>query len=162
MYQPKKDITTVLTKAGCFEVTSHALHTNGYPVAYLPYYCPTGPKRIKKKQMVIYRYVWSQYNGPIPPGLHVMHTCDNRLCINPLHLKLGTHQDNMADKVAKGRHAKGDTCGRSKINSGIVIQILNDNTRTHTELGSAFGISRSQVSYIKGGQSWKHLQPQAQ
>lgn len=53
-----------------------------------------------------HRVAFALVNGPIPDGKHVMHTCDNRLCCNPNHLKLGTHMDNMADRTAKGRTAR--------------------------------------------------------
>lgn len=42
-------------------------------------------------------------NGPLAPGEHVLHSCDNPLCCNPAHLRAGTHAENMAEKVSRGR-----------------------------------------------------------
>lgn len=57
------------------------------------------------------RIAWLLSRGAIPAGLGVLHHCDNRMCCNPSHLFLGTSQDNLRDKVSKGRQAKGDRVG---------------------------------------------------
>ena len=50
-----------------------------------------------------HRVVWELVNGPVPEGMYVRHTCNTRHCVNPDHLAVGTHAENMADMVASGR-----------------------------------------------------------
>jgi hypothetical protein len=57
------------------------------------------------KQWAAHRLAWTLAHGPIPDGMLVLHHCDNRACWNVEHLFLGSQADNMADMVAKGRHA---------------------------------------------------------
>ncbi len=60
-----------------------------------------------RNQEYLHRWVWEQINGPIPPGMEVMHLCDNPPCFLYEHLMLGTHADNMADMQTKGRLRNG-------------------------------------------------------
>ena len=54
-----------------------------------------------------HRATWTLHNGPIPAGAYVLHTCDNKKCANPDHLYLGTNQDNVNDREARGRGLTG-------------------------------------------------------
>jgi hypothetical protein len=68
--------------------------------------CGYGRTRYKRRLMSAHRAAYIHKFGGIPEGMHVLHRCDNPPCINPAHLFLGTHQDNMDDMAAKGRRYK--------------------------------------------------------
>ena len=61
------------------------------------------PGDAKPRYLTAHRYSWMLTHGEPPKGIQVLHRCDNPPCCNPSHLWLGTHQDNHADKSAKGR-----------------------------------------------------------
>lgn len=85
----------------------------GYGHVHL--YTP-GPRGGRKRLMLAHRLAWQLHEGKIPPGLQVMHSCDNRRCCNPDHMTLGTNKDNVDDKMRKGRHVahRGDRNGNSR------------------------------------------------
>lgn len=78
----------------------------------------------------VHRQVWIMAHGPIPPGMVVMHSCDNRLCFRLDHLSLGTQAENHADMVAKGRHAVPPPRVRSHCPHGH--EYTDENTAVHS------------------------------
>lgn len=60
-----------------------------------------------KRDVYAHRWAYELTHGPIPKGMLVRHSCDNRRCINPSHLLLGTHLDNSNDKISRGRFVSG-------------------------------------------------------
>lgn len=110
-----------------------------------------------------HRGMWVAVNGPVPDGMFVCHRCDNRRCINPDHLFLGTHAENMADMVRKGRSnkAKGSAAGPSKLaeQDVSIIKWCLDAGVGQVKLAKLYGVSRQAITRINTGTSWKHVKP---
>ena len=114
------------------------------------------------KSILAHRTCWNMFNGEIPIGVCVYHKCDNPGCVNPDHLFLGTHKENMEDKIKKGRHncAKGEKNGMSKLKNDDVVKIkemIGLGLKNH-EIVKKFGYSHLSVSRIRHNKIWKHLQ----
>jgi hypothetical protein len=91
-------------------------------------------------------------------GLSVMHTCDNPGCINPAHLKLGTHADNMRDKKNKGRAPRGEDAGRAKLTEKQVIEIRGlASIIQYRLLATQYGVSVPTIKDIVARKIWKHI-----
>jgi hypothetical protein len=107
----------------------------------------------------VHRVMWECVFGEIRDGLLVLHECDNRRCFNPEHLFLGTHEDNMADMVRKGRQARGECCGAARHPEAVIVEFLRCIARGESVGVTAdrFGISRSHAASIARGEFWKHV-----
>jgi hypothetical protein len=97
----------------------------------------------------------SFFKGRVPDGMVVRHKCDNPACVNPDHLELGTHADNVADRDARGRTARGERL-HAKLTEDDVLRIRAD-SRSHRAIGADYGVAHSTVGNIKRGRKWSHL-----
>jgi len=118
----------------------------------------SGRMAVNGKPELAYRVAWRVYVGPIPEGMHVCHRCDLRACINPDHLFLGTHFDNMRDMRAKGRAAStaGTVNANARLSEQDVIAIRSSLEFSGT-LAAKYGISRTHVYNVRSGRSWNHI-----
>lgn len=77
------------------------------------------------RQQSAHRVAWEMANGPVPPGLHLLHTvCDNPRCVRPDHMRAGTNRENHAERVAKGRSSKHGRFARVAHSKGVRIADL--------------------------------------
>lgn len=139
--------------SGCWLWDGHLSRRTGY-----------GQFRIDPADIGIpaHRAAWLMHKGPIPPGMCVCHKCDERSCVNPDHLFLGTQADNMRDASAKGRMAwslpralpTGEDHHMAKLTSSDVAHIRASH-KTGVSLAKRYGISGNGISRIRRGLTYK-------
>jgi hypothetical protein len=113
--------------------------------------------RKKTDHKYAHRHSFERSNGPVPHGMIVLHSCDNRWCVNPEHLSVGTHQENMDDMVSRGRSlvnnknsAKIDIETARKVYMATLLY-------SQTEVARQFSISQPLVSMIRNGRVWPEV-----
>lgn len=132
---------------GCWEWQSN-IQANGY-----------GHMKHSGTARGVHRVSYEMHKGEIPKGAYVLHRCDNRCCVNPLHLFVGTALDNRIDMQGKKRHVHGERVNTAKLTELQVIEIyaLSDGGMGSPSIGKKYGISTTMAWNIKTGRSWSHL-----
>ena len=112
---------------------------------------------VRRVKVGTHRYSWEIHVGPIPDGLLVLHKCDNPVCVNPTHLFLGTLQDNMADRNAKGRQAHHERHPRARLTLEQVADIRAAFAagRKKLQLARDYGVGRTTIQALLAGKTWK-------
>jgi hypothetical protein len=107
-----------------------------------------------------HRVSYELHFGPIASGLSVLHKCDNRACVNPSRLFLGTQAQNMADMTIKDRSLYGERNHQAKLTEAQVLQIRGLLELGHSllEIAAHFRVSRDCIYNIRRGKSWRRLQ----
>lgn len=125
---------------------------------YGSFYLPTYPHERSKHMVAAHKASLWLYRGIVPgEGEEVLHSCDRGLCVNPDHLSVGTHQDNMDDMKAKGRLV----LGRQKMRQEDVVTArqMRENGIQVKDIATQFGVSSSQMSRVTAGvqPKWKRV-----
>lgn len=135
---------STVEETGCVRFTG-GLNSSGY-----------GNLWVDGKTVGAHRVAYELANGPIPKGSVLRHTCDNRYCVNPEHLVLGTHRENMEDMTKRGRQARG-----SQISTCVLteedVRFIRSSDKSGVELAQILGISPVTISRIKRRLTWQHV-----
>lgn len=134
-------------KTNCI-ITTLAKNKDGY-----------GKTTHKGKDVLAHRLAWIKAFGEIPSGMFVCHHCDNPACVNIDHLFLGTPADNMKDRDKKGRNARGENIGISKLSPATVqkIRMLVSGGASQSKVAKEFGVCQATISNIARRFTWRHI-----
>jgi len=113
-------------------------------------------------QMGAHRLFAADAKGEIPKGMHVLHSCDVKHCVNPDHLRYGTHKDNMRDMAVRKRahHQIGAANGHAVFTEEQVLEVralYKTGKYVYREIAEKFGVSLSAVRDVILRKNWAHL-----
>lgn len=136
---------------GCWEWDGWKSRSTGY-----------GGYSANGKQDVAHRWAWQITNGAIPAGQHVLHKCDNKICVNPAHLYLGNARQNYIDMMARQGHEYFGKCGEKNHQSRYTAKDINrlrvlSATIQQKSLAKLFAMSKGNVSRIINRTLWRHI-----
>lgn len=115
---------------------------------------------MKGEQRKGHRFSYEKFKGPIPFGMYVCHTCDNRGCVNPNHLWLGTHEENMKDMVDKKRQGYGVNHSQAKLSEKQAKEIYfkyHQLKMKQRDIAKEYGLTQYAVWAISNERTWKHV-----
>jgi len=128
--------------------------TGGHTGSGYGQFCPHS-----RRAILAHRYVYEMVHGSIPDGLFVCHHCDNRQCVNPEHLFLGSSGDNMQDAAAKGRTLQGERHPQARFTASNVQEMrrLYDSGLSQGQIAKRFGTTQAHVQAIVTRRLWAHV-----
>lgn len=119
-----------------------------------------GSFKLGRGMIQSHRLAYCLIHGAIPPGMGVLHNCDNPSCCNPNHLRIGTQKDNSLDAANRNRTRFGSENGMAILTEDQVREILlldGKFSMTRKEIGEMYGVHRITIGDILLGKSWKRL-----
>lgn len=101
-------------------------------------------------------YAWIRTYGQVPRGLHVLHSCDEPLCVRPTHLHLGTHADNVRERDERGRRVapSGEAHSRSKV-CNVARYLICLDPRKAADVAADYALSKDGVNRIRRTAPWE-------
>lgn len=127
-----------------------------------------GQLQVCGRGVLAHRLSYELFIGPIINSLHVLHSCDNRLCVRPSHLRLGTNRENIQDAFDRGRRQKGQGLVPTTFHNGVHHVLTPEDVRairesykngdSYRELAQRYGVTIVTISHVVRRVTWRSVE----